>query len=823
MPGGAGNKEHVKLIFGVNIKGTRAALSEDFANDINKIITELENKLPPIAVKFEPDKASLKKLKTEIQNIKDDIKGISSDIKTAASSSKAAAIKSKDASESSKAAKSTTPTAKATTPTAKAAADAVTKKQVSDFNELVSVLQRCVKLQEEIIAGYKNIGNAAAAGIDTRAATEYATQLQNVEKQEAKVAEGEKNAAKAAKEREAAESKVAKSIENTAKAEKNLAEKTSEVASKADGKDVSVISNEKIAEAIKQTGELTKAFVQLLGVVGEVSKKFDGMNIGIQENAPAKTAQDVTEQVAIIKEALASINPVINYSGPVQLSVKQDDIKQSTKEIDEQAEAVKRLSNVQSELAKRYVQHDQVGVKKEDKDLLEQYIMMLEKEESELLQVAQKGKDANEVLRLRQEYEKNLAKAILDATLAQKKSGGGKSGQSDEAKKTKILTDAYNNLAKVEKQVIELTTAARSPSVTDEEKVRIEGVVSSLKQEVDEYNKIIEANKSCAKYQELREQYEQKIERYINRSFIAEGKAEGKEAKRVATVKQVLALYQKIDRYLERNHKASGTDEGVRLATYQKQLNAAILEAQRTGSSMTSIKTDAFKEMTNDVTRLQLQLKKAGVEVQSFGEWMTNAFKRFGSWMLVTHSITSISMGFRDIINNVIDLDTAMVELKKVTNETDDAYRIFVENAAVRAKSIGATMTDTINATADAARLGFDIDAASDLADSILIYQNVGDEIEDVQQASSNLISTMKGFGIEASDSMSIVDKFNEVANNYAISAGGIGDALARSAAALDAGNNTIEESIGLIVAANDVIQDPDVVGERLPNSAVMY
>lgn len=49
--------------------------------------------------------------------------------------------------------------------------------------------------------------------------------------------------------------------------------------------------------------------------------------------------------------------------------------------------------------------------------------------------------------------------------------------------------------------------------------------------------------------------------------------------------------------------------------------------------------------------------------------------------------------------------------------------------------------------------------------------------------------------------------------NKFAISSGGIGEALQRSAASLSAANNTIDESIALIVAANNVIQDPATVG----------
>ena len=52
--------------------------------------------------------------------------------------------------------------------------------------------------------------------------------------------------------------------------------------------------------------------------------------------------------------------------------------------------------------------------------------------------------------------------------------------------------------------------------------------------------------------------------------------------------------------------------------------------------------------------------------------------------------------------------------------------------------------------------------------------------------------------------------------NNFAISSAGVGDALQRSAAALHAAGNDIDESIGMIVAANNVAQDPDMVGNAL-------
>ena len=52
--------------------------------------------------------------------------------------------------------------------------------------------------------------------------------------------------------------------------------------------------------------------------------------------------------------------------------------------------------------------------------------------------------------------------------------------------------------------------------------------------------------------------------------------------------------------------------------------------------------------------------------------------------------------------------------------------------------------------------------------------------------------------------------------NNFAISSGEIGDALTRSASSLSVAGNSLSEAIGLIAAANTIVQDADVVGTAL-------
>lgn len=200
----------------------------------------------------------------------------------------------------------------------------------------------------------------------------------------------------------------------------------------------------------------------------------------------------------------------------------------------------------------------------------------------------------------------------------------------------------------------------------------------------------------------------------------------------------------------------------------------------------------------------------------SLTDRMGSLASKFTAWLSVSQIIMYAVRSIRQMVAAVIDINSAMTELKKVTEETETTYQRFLTNAVSRAKELGATVSDTVSATADFARLGYSIDEASQLADAAIIYKNVGDGIEDISEASESVISTMQAFGIAAEDAMLVVDKFNEVGNNFAISSKGVGDALMRSASALAAGNNTLDESIALITTANTVVQDPDVVGTTM-------
>lgn len=224
----------------------------------------------------------------------------------------------------------------------------------------------------------------------------------------------------------------------------------------------------------------------------------------------------------------------------------------------------------------------------------------------------------------------------------------------------------------------------------------------------------------------------------------------------------------------------------------------------------------SFKKFSTELSVWRHHAEEAGAMAETAGQKFSRMLGDKIGYGAIALVLTKVRQALGQIYTNVVNLDTAMTELKKVTDETDATYQKFLTNAGARARELGATITDTVNATASFARLGYGIEDASKLADAAVVYKHVGDGIESIDQASESIIATMQAFGVQAQDVMTIVDKFNEVGNREAITSAGIGDAMLRSASAMKAANNSLDETIALIAAANTVVQDPVKVGTTM-------
>ena len=303
---------------------------------------------------------------------------------------------------------------------------------------------------------------------------------------------------------------------------------------------------------------------------------------------------------------------------------------------------------------------------------------------------------------------------------------------------------------------------------------------------------------------------QQKIDGLITQDTIADlekANAQLKELqspdKKLASNAQISNLKDQISSYI---HTYTGMGKGFRTQ----------FEDLGKGLSLGVTTKGDLKEAVVGFNELKDSVRDAGVETKSF-------WTKVGE--LVDHSnaqLAGMYLGWQDFINIakqateiVIQLDTALTELRKVSDAPADRLAKSFDTSARTAQELGNTIDSVINQTADWARTGYSIDEAEKLARATTLFQTVGDNMT-TESASSAMISTLKGFEMGADHAIDIVDKYNIVANNFSSDTAGLAAAVERAGAALNAAGNTYAESLGLIVAANSSIQNPESVGQML-------
>ena len=227
-----------------------------------------------------------------------------------------------------------------------------------------------------------------------------------------------------------------------------------------------------------------------------------------------------------------------------------------------------------------------------------------------------------------------------------------------------------------------------------------------------------------------------------------------------------------------------------------------------------------LKEIASEMIKIENAEIRAGRAGKSFFDIFKT--KRMYNFIGQMQSYLSMYIGFYGVIrygkegiNTIRELDTAMTEVRKVSNATEAQYASFRDTISSTAKEIATTNKELLNSSADFLRLGYSLDEASDLAKNATLFVNVGDGV-DINAATEDMITAMKAFDIQAKDSIKIVDSYNQIGNMYALSATDIGEAMKRSASALETGNNSFEESIALITAMNEIVQNSENTGNTL-------
>lgn len=156
------------------------------------------------------------------------------------------------------------------------------------------------------------------------------------------------------------------------------------------------------------------------------------------------------------------------------------------------------------------------------------------------------------------------------------------------------------------------------------------------------------------------------------------------------------------------------------------------------------------------------ETEKATTAFGKFWNELKGKMKGIATYLLSMTGFQEVWQQIRQGVQYVREIDAALTELKKVTDETDATYEAFLQTMSKTAGEVGSTVSELTTMAAEWARLGYSIEDAGKLAESTAILLNVS-EFESATDASQALISTMQAFGYVADDSQHVVDILNEV------------------------------------------------------------
>lgn len=432
-------------------------------------------------------------------------------------------------------------------------------------------------------------------------------------------------------------------------------------------------------------------------------------------------------------------------------------------------------------------------------------------------------------------------------------------------KLTNRVRELESELAK-----IKTPTTVATPQESNISSASTESVTNSIKEENDvlEQNtqKIKEntqakeqnANANLNKYDKRLDSYNGKVDKYqatIDR-FNDGGWSSSTYLENVQAVKNAVKEYEtllnelkskdaslvtsddisKLDEYEKKIKNTiatvtnmSASEKGYNFVSGQKELDKIhkLLNENSKMSSEAKAKIKAYyAEIENGNPSMSLDkihgeiLKIYNVEVEAgrAGRTLFDTLKNSGFHQIAAQMAGMV--GVYDVINlgkegfNVVrELNTALTEMRKVSNETVQSLKDYQATTFDTADVVGTTAKQIQNSTADWMRLGESMNQAAESAKDANVLLNVS-EFEGIDEATESLVSMSQAY--KDLDKMDIIDVLNNIGNNYSISTDGLATALKDSASALVTANNDLNEAVSLTTAGNAITQDPSKVGAGL-------
>lgn len=230
-------------------------------------------------------------------------------------------------------------------------------------------------------------------------------------------------------------------------------------------------------------------------------------------------------------------------------------------------------------------------------------------------------------------------------------------------------------------------------------------------------------------------------------------------------------------------------------------------------SSSEALTKQQGEALVQTFKRISAEAAVAGKTGMSFAEKLRGSFGNLSRYLLSFASFYQVIGIFRQGVTVVRELDTALTEMRKVSDETLSSLQKYQFDSFDIADKVGTTAKQLQDSTAAFLRLGESFEQAKESAKNANILLNVS-EFESIDAATDSLIAMSQAFNDISEEE--IINKLNNIGNHFSISTNELAESLQRSAGTLKVTGSTLDEAIALTTVGNSILRNPESVGAAL-------
>ena len=218
-----------------------------------------------------------------------------------------------------------------------------------------------------------------------------------------------------------------------------------------------------------------------------------------------------------------------------------------------------------------------------------------------------------------------------------------------------------------------------------------------------------------------------------------------------------------------------------------------------------------------DTSALQKQIGKVNInpnvegnsELQQMGNNLDSINKKSAATVasvgLLNQAFRTLQNTAKQMIRTAAELDQQLTDLRMVTGQNyEDASRL-VDSYNALAKELGATTSQVVDAADEWLRQGKSIAEVEQLIAQSMVLSKVGKM--DSADATKNLTSAMKGYGLAVDEVSGIVDKLTAIDLKAAVSSSDLAIAMSKTASSANLAGVSMDKLLGYLAVMKETTQ----------------